>query len=81
VPQDYAQALGIAVNGLVDRYTRTAPPATFRLIVSPMVAWIWLGALVVFAGGLVCLWPSADLARRRATAGYAARVARELGRA
>jgi cytochrome c-type biogenesis protein CcmF len=80
-PQDYAQALGIAVNGLVDRYTKTAPPATFRLIVSPLVAWIWLGALVVFAGALVCLWPSADLARRRATAGYAARVARELGRA
>ena len=44
-----------------------------------MVTWIWLGALLVFLGGLICIWPTADLAHRRATAGYAARVARELG--
>ena len=58
------------------------PPATFRIIVSPLVTWIWLGALIVFAGGLIALWPAP--ARRRAPprAGAApARVARELGRA
>ncbi len=38
-----------------------------------MVAWIWLGSLLVFLGGLICIWPTADLAHRRATAGYAAR--------
>jgi len=77
----YAETLGLAIRGLVDSYTTKAPPATFRLLVSPMVAWIWIGSLLVFAGALVCLWPTADLARRRATAGYAADVARELGRA
>jgi cytochrome c-type biogenesis protein CcmF len=57
------------------------PPATFRLIASPLVSWIWLGALVVFAGGLLALWPAPDAARKRATARAAARVAQDLGRA
>ena len=34
------------------------PPATFRILVSPLVTWIWLGALIVFAGGLIALWPA-----------------------
>jgi cytochrome c-type biogenesis protein CcmF len=57
------------------------PPATFRLIASPMVSWIWIGALVTFFGGLLALWPAPDAARRRATARAAARVAQDLGRA
>jgi cytochrome c-type biogenesis protein CcmF len=82
LPSDmYRAQLGQAIIGLVRNYAADAPPATFRLIVSPLVAWIWLGGIVVILGGLICLWPTADLARRRATAGYAARVARELGRA
>jgi cytochrome c-type biogenesis protein CcmF len=79
--QQYSTALGTAIRGLTDNYARSAPPATFRLIVSPLVAWIWIGGLLVFIGGLICIWPTPDLAHRRATAGYAARVARELGRA
>ena len=79
--EDYSTALGTTIRSLTDNYAKSAPPATFRLIVSPMVTWIWLGALLVFLGGLICIWPTADLAHRRATAGYAARVARELGRA
>ena len=46
-----------------------------------MVAWIWIGGIIVFGGGLIALWPAPRHARRRATAGYAARVAQELGRA
>jgi cytochrome c-type biogenesis protein CcmF len=77
----YRAELGLAIKGLVRNYATDAPPATFRLIVSPMVAWIWLGGIAVALGGLICIWPAPDLSRRRATAGYAARVARELGRA
>jgi cytochrome c-type biogenesis protein CcmF len=80
-PETQAAALGLAIRGLTDRYARQAPPATFRIIVSPLVAWIWLGALIVFGGGLICLWPAPDALRRRATAGFAARVARDVGRA
>ena len=52
--------------------------ATFRLIVSPMVTWIWLGAILAFLGGLIALWPPPRGARSRATAGYAAKVGREV---
>ena len=45
------------IRALTQRY-RQAPPATFRLIVNPMVTWIWVGGLVVLAGALVTLWPS-----------------------
>ncbi len=73
--------LAQALHGLVNRYVSDPPPATFRVIDSPMVTWIWLGALVVFAGGLLTLWPARDAGRRRETARYTATVARELKRA
>jgi cytochrome c-type biogenesis protein CcmF len=79
--QDYVAARSAALGGLVRNYVANPPPATFRIIVSPLVAWIWIGGLIVFTGGLIALWPAPDGARRRATAGYASRVARELGRA
>ena len=77
-PAAEATALGTALRGLVDRYVADPPPATFRIITSPLVTWIWLGAIVVFGGALIALWPGTDAARRRAEARYAARVAEEL---
>jgi len=76
-----AVLLGEALRRMVGTYRDSAPPATFRTLVSPLVTWIWVGALIVFTGGLICLWPVPEAARRRVRAGYAARVARELGRA
>jgi cytochrome c-type biogenesis protein CcmF len=69
--------LGEALRGLTRSYANDPPPATFRVLVSPMVTWIWLGALVVFLGGLIALWPSPRAVGRRVTAAYAARVGRE----
>jgi cytochrome c-type biogenesis protein CcmF len=69
--------LGEALRGLTRSYAGDPPPATFRFLVSPMVTWIWLGALVVFLGGLIALWPSPRAVGRRVTAVYAARVGRE----
>jgi cytochrome c-type biogenesis protein CcmF len=80
-PKTQAIFLGQAINGLVQRYRTQPPPASFRMISSPLVAWIWIGGLVVFTGGLIALWPSGDPARGRVRGRYAARVARELGRA
>ncbi|MCW2991446.1 MAG: heme lyase CcmF/NrfE family subunit, partial [Solirubrobacterales bacterium] len=74
-------AFHYGLEKIVSDYAKGAPSATFRLIVSPLVAWIWIGGVIVFGGGLISIWPAPDRARRRATAGYAARVARELGRA
>jgi cytochrome c-type biogenesis protein CcmF len=69
--------LAEALRGLTRTYADDPPPATFRLLVSPMVTWIWIGALIVFAGGLIALWPSPRTLGRRVTAAYAARVGRE----
>jgi cytochrome c-type biogenesis protein CcmF len=71
--------LAQALDGLAKRYTDDPPPADFRLLVSPLVTWIWLGALLVLAGGLVAIWPGPR--PRMVRARQAARVASELGRA
>ena len=54
----------------------TPPPATFRLIASPLVTWIWIGALIVFVGASIALWPARRRPAPRATAAGLARVAR-----
>jgi cytochrome c-type biogenesis protein CcmF len=75
-----SEALAQILVAITERYRREPPPTTFRVIASPMVAWIWIGALVIFAGGLVALWPGGpDAVRRRARAAYTARLARDLG--
>ena len=74
-----AQAFAIAF--LATSYQQKSPAATFRLIVNPMVTWIWLGGIIGLGGALVALWPSALASRRRITSLYAARLGRELSRA
>jgi cytochrome c-type biogenesis protein CcmF len=76
-----AAALGEGLRRLVARYRGATAPASFRVLVSPLVTWIWIGAVIVFGGGLLALWPAPAGATRRARTAYAARVARELGRA
>jgi cytochrome c-type biogenesis protein CcmF len=78
-PAAESAALGAALRGLANRYTSNPPPATFRIITSPLVTWIWLGAIIVFGGALIAMWPGTDATRRRAKARYAARVAQEIG--
>ena len=80
-PELAGQALGQALNGIVTKYMDSKPAATFRVISSPLVTWIWLGAIIVFLGGLIALWPGSDAPGRRVSARYAARVAEDLGRA
>jgi len=77
-PEQRDAFLGQALTGLTRSYANDPPPATFRLIVSPMVTWIWIGALIAFLGGLIALWPPPRGARSRVTAGYAAKVGREV---
>jgi len=42
--------------------------ATFRVIVDPLVTWMWIGGLIALAGALIAIWP----ARRRLRAPVAA---------
>jgi cytochrome c-type biogenesis protein CcmF len=75
-PAARAQALSrlfglrdIAIRGLTQRFVAHPWPATFLLIVSPLVTWLWLGAIVAALGGLIALWPLPPPRPRRAPVG------------
>jgi cytochrome c-type biogenesis protein CcmF len=67
-----------AVAGIARRFVTHPWPVEFLIIVAPLVTWIWAGALIVFIGGFIALWPVPHMARRRSLAVYRARLAREL---
>jgi cytochrome c-type biogenesis protein CcmF len=69
-----------AVLALIQHYVQNPPPATFRVIVNPLVGWIWIGALIALAGAVMAGWPALE-SRRRLEAAYRARLGRELGTA
>jgi hypothetical protein len=73
---DRVQAVVIAA--LTQLYVARAPAATFRVIVNPLVTWIWIGGLIVLCGALVALWPGGP-SRRTVSSAHAARLGRELG--
>jgi cytochrome c-type biogenesis protein CcmF len=60
-------------------YKQRPSPATFQVIVSPLVTWIWIGSVLMALGALLAMWPTPDLQTRRVTARQRARVARDLG--
>ena len=39
-------------------YLAEGVPATFRVIVNPLVTWIWIGGLIALAGAVIALWPA-----------------------
>jgi cytochrome c-type biogenesis protein CcmF len=69
------------IGTLAELYREDPPPAAFRAIVSPLVAWIWIGGAIAVLGALVAAWPSPEARLRRVRSLYAARVGRELTRA
>jgi len=71
----------IVISTLTQLYREKPPPATFRAIVSPLVAWIWIGGAIVLLGALVAAWPSPEARLRRVRSLYKARLGRELTRA
>ncbi|MGH2843874.1 MAG: cytochrome c-type biogenesis CcmF C-terminal domain-containing protein, partial [Solirubrobacteraceae bacterium] len=54
-----------AVEGIVSQYTRHHYPIQFLFIVSPLVSWLWAGALIIALGGLISLWPARVVLGRR----------------
>ncbi len=80
-PKARAIFLAAALNGLTSRYRENPPPAQFRVLVSPMVFWIWIGSIIVIIGAVIAAWPAVGAVRDRVRARQAARVAEDLGRA
>jgi cytochrome c-type biogenesis protein CcmF len=71
----------VVIAALAESYRRDPPPAAIRAIVSPLVAWIWIGGGLAVLGALVAAWPSPEARLRRVRSLYAARLGRELSRA
>jgi len=50
-------------------FERDGSNATFRIIIEPLVLWIWVGGLIIAVGGFMSAWPSRRRpSRRRQTA-------------
>ncbi len=68
-PAALAQIEGLqaaTVERLARSYLRDEAPATFRVIVDPLVTWIWIGALIALSGALIAVWPARSARRRPA---------------
>jgi cytochrome c-type biogenesis protein CcmF len=48
---------------LAKSYLSGDAPATFRVIVDPLVTWIWIGGLIALAGALIAIWPARSARR------------------
>ena len=70
----------VVVAALAERYKNVPMAASFRLIVFPMVAWIYIGGAIALMGGLLALWPAPDARLRHIRAAYSARVGGDLAR-
>jgi cytochrome c-type biogenesis protein CcmF len=83
--REFAESPGevqaLVIGTLADLYRREPPPAAFRAIVSPLVAWIWIGGAIALLGALLAVWPSPEARLRRVRALSKARLGRELTRA
>jgi cytochrome c-type biogenesis protein CcmF len=49
---------GLAAERVAKSYLDDGAPATFRIIVDPLVTWMWIGGLIALAGALIALWPT-----------------------
>jgi cytochrome c-type biogenesis protein CcmF len=72
---------GETIRRVAEGFGAAAAPATFRVIVNPMVSWLWIGALVALAGALIAVWPAPGARRRKVSSLAAARLGRGLSRA
>jgi cytochrome c-type biogenesis protein CcmF len=48
-----------ATAGKIARsYLSDGAPVTFKVIVNPLVTWMWIGGLIALMGALIALWPA-----------------------
>ncbi len=62
-----ADLLARTTDKVIEGYVKdeTAVPYTFRVIISPMVTWIWIGAVIAIIGALFAAWPGRLFRRRK----------------
>jgi cytochrome c-type biogenesis protein CcmF len=78
VPASHPEYAFILLAAIAKHYVNSSPTASFHLMNSPLVTWIWFGGFIVFFGGLTAIWPTGG---QRVRARYLAHVGRDLQRA
>jgi cytochrome c-type biogenesis protein CcmF len=48
----------LAAARVAKTYLTTSAPSTFKVIVNPLVTWMWIGGIIALAGALIALWPT-----------------------
>ncbi|HET9102668.1 MAG TPA: cytochrome c-type biogenesis CcmF C-terminal domain-containing protein [Solirubrobacteraceae bacterium] len=54
----------VFINTVAQRFVNHPWASTFLIEVSPLVMWLWIGAIIVALGGLIALWPVPRRSRR-----------------
>jgi cytochrome c-type biogenesis protein CcmF len=66
-PAALAQISGLqaaTADRIAKSYLSDDAPATFKVIVNPLVTWMWIGGLIALGGALIALWPARRIRRR-----------------
>jgi cytochrome c-type biogenesis protein CcmF len=53
-----SQLQALTAERVAKTYLDETEPATFKMIVDPLVTWMWIGGLIALAGALIAVWPS-----------------------
>jgi cytochrome c-type biogenesis protein CcmF len=53
-----AKLQSLAAGRIAKSYVDDGAPAIFKVIVDPLVTWMWIGGLIALAGALIAIWPS-----------------------
>ncbi|HEX5990712.1 MAG TPA: cytochrome c-type biogenesis CcmF C-terminal domain-containing protein [Solirubrobacterales bacterium] len=56
--EQISQLQALAAERVAKSYLDDDAPATFRIIVDPLVTWMWIGGIIALAGALIALWPT-----------------------
>jgi cytochrome c-type biogenesis protein CcmF len=53
-----AELQSLAANRIAKSYLSDGSPTIFKVIVDPLVTWMWIGGLIALMGALIALWPT-----------------------
>jgi cytochrome c-type biogenesis protein CcmF len=56
--QQISKLQGLAAENVAKAFLTSKAASTFKVIVNPLVTWMWIGGLIALAGALIALWPS-----------------------
>jgi cytochrome c-type biogenesis protein CcmF len=56
--EQVSKVQGLTAANVAKTYLTDTAPATFKVIVNPLVTWLWIGGLIALAGALIAIWPT-----------------------